>query len=65
MPGEAEKGKVRTGAGTDIFCVLDLHHHTVKPPQDLGAGMLRSILQKKKQSLRKANYLTQCHTVCS
>lgn len=52
MPGEADKGKVRTGAGTDIFCALDLHHHTEKAPQDLGAGMRRSILQRKKQSLR-------------
>lgn len=42
MPGEADKGKARTAAGTDIYCAHDLYYDTEKGPHDPEASMLSS-----------------------
>ena len=37
---EAGKRKVRTERGSDIYCALDLYHHSEKHPRDPGASRL-------------------------
>lgn len=39
---EAGMGMVTTKTGTNIYCALDLYHHSEKGPHDPGADMLTS-----------------------
>lgn len=42
-----------TGTGADIYCVLDLYHHTEKGPYEPGAGILSPYFTEERTEAQK------------